>query len=67
VNENPLPSFTGSPLDVEISWESIDEALEAFYEALGPDNGADDFRVTAACVYKNASGETKVKIKNRNN
>jgi IMP cyclohydrolase len=66
VNQNPLPSFAGEPQDVEIPWTSAEEAVTAFYHALGPDDGEPDFRVTAAVVYSDPSGKLTMKVKNRN-
>jgi len=66
VNQNPLPSFAGEPQDVEIPWTSAEEAVTAFYDSLGPDDGEPDFRVTAAVVYSDPSGKLTMKVKNRN-
>jgi IMP cyclohydrolase len=65
VNQNPLPSFSGEPQDVEIPWASAEEAVTAFYHALGPAGGEPDFRVTAAVVYSDATGKLTMKVKNR--
>jgi IMP cyclohydrolase len=65
VNQNPLPSFAGEPQDVEIPWTSAEEAVTAFYHALGPDDGEPDFRVTAAVVYSDQSGKLTMKVRNR--
>ncbi|MCP4715305.1 MAG: hypothetical protein GY868_09325 [Deltaproteobacteria bacterium] len=65
VNHNPLPSFYGEPLDVSVPWETADEAVEAFYDALGPAAGEPDFRVTAAVVYRDAAGSLNMRVKNR--
>jgi IMP cyclohydrolase len=61
-NLNPLPSFSGEPLEVGLPYRSADEAVTALYEALGP-AGKNDFRVAAATVYRAA--ETSVALKNR--
>ncbi len=66
VNQNPLPSFAGEPQDVDISWTSPEEAVSAFYEALGPADGEPDFRVTAAVAFLDAAGTITMKVKNRN-
>ena len=66
VNQNPLPSFAGEPQDVEIPWTFAEEAVTAFYHALGPAAEEPDFRVTAAVVYSDPSGKLTMKVKNRN-
>jgi IMP cyclohydrolase len=65
VNQNPLPSFSGEPQDVEIPWTSAEEAVTAFYHALGPADGEPDFRVTSAVVYSGPTGKLTMKVKNR--
>jgi IMP cyclohydrolase len=65
VNQNPLPSFSGEPQDVEIPWTSAEEAVTAFYHALAPADGEPDFRVTAAVVYSDPTGKLTMKVKNR--
>ncbi len=65
VNVNPLPSFSGEPQDIDMSWNSAAEAVEALYDALGPEPGADDFRVAAAAVYVYAGGRISMQVKNR--
>lgn len=45
INVNPLPSFEGEPLDVEIKSNSITDITRAVYDALNP-----DFRVSVAGV-----------------
>jgi len=62
-NENPLPSFAGEPREVDIPWPTAEDAVQAFYDALGPAPGNPDFRVAAACLYAD-SGIT-LKVKNR--
>jgi IMP cyclohydrolase len=64
-NVNPLPSFSGEPKEVGISWATADEAAAGLYEALGPKAGGDDFRVTAAAVYMAADGSATMSVKNR--
>ncbi len=65
VNKNPLPSFHGEPIDIDISFSNADEAANSFYTALGPEHGNDDFRVAAAVVFINNSGTADISIKNR--
>jgi IMP cyclohydrolase len=67
VNENPLPSFFGEPLDVGLPWSNAGDAVNALYEALGPGNGETDFRVAAASVFSDAKGAVLMKTRNRNN
>ena len=50
-NVNPLPSFQGEPINVDIPWFTAHQAVEAMYEALGPKEGKQDFRVSVAGVY----------------
>ncbi len=65
VNEKPLPSFVGEPIDVEITANNVEDCVEAMYEALSPAEGAPDFRVVAASAYIDAEGNVAVKVKNR--
>lgn len=62
-NENPLPSFAGEPRDVAIAWDTAEEAVQALYEALGPEPGCPDFRVAAASVF--AGPHMSAQVKNR--
>ena len=66
VNTNPLPSFAGEPLDVEIPYASAREAAAALYKALAPEKGKDDYRVAVAVVYRDPAGKMKFVLKNRN-
>jgi len=66
VNTDPLPSFSGEPLDVEIPYGTAREAATGLYKTLGPTKGKDDFRVGVAVVYRDASGKIKFAMKNRN-
>jgi IMP cyclohydrolase len=50
-NRDPLPPYTGEPLDVEIVGASPQEVTESVYGSLAPSEGGEDFRVAAACVY----------------
>lgn len=66
-NIDPLPSFVGSPIDIKLPFETLRETVDAFYEALGPEEGKPDFRVAAAGVYYKF-GESEfqdIYIKNR--
>lgn len=61
VNINPLPSFEGKPLDVEIKSDDIQEITRAIYSVLNP-----NFRVAVAGVHVNVSKRvTLVDVINR--
>lgn len=66
-NDDPLPSFSGEPLDVEIAGNSSQEVSEGLYKALAPRAGREDFRVAVACVFgiDMASGKFQTHIINR--
>ncbi len=66
VNTDPLPVFSGEPLDVEIPYASAKEAVAALYKALAPEKGNDDYRVAVAAVFRDTAGKIKFVIKNRN-
>ncbi len=65
INEKPLPSFSGEPIDVEITGANTDECVEAMYEALGPEEGQPDFRVVAASAFVDKDGNVSATVKNR--
>ncbi len=50
-NRDPLPPFTEEPVEVEIQAQRADEMAKIIYDALGPETGKEDFRVSVACVY----------------
>lgn len=50
-NKDPLPAFQGEPIDIEIKEERADDMAEAVYDALGPEAGKSDFRISVACVF----------------
>ena len=50
-NQNPLPVFRGEPLPLTLTEGTARATVEAFYEALRPENRPEDFRVAAACVF----------------
>jgi len=50
-NKNPLPSFVGEPLEVEIGGSTPQEVAEGIYGSLAPKKGGQDFRVAVACVF----------------
>lgn len=65
LNENPLPSFTGEPQDVDLPWPNAGAAVSALYEALGPQEGGADFRVAAAAVFAATNAAFEIKVINR--
>jgi len=66
-NRNPVPSFTGEPVEVEIHKKRADGMAEAVYDALAPEPGKKDLRVSVACVYsrKVSAGQNEIYIINR--
>ncbi len=65
VNEKPLPSYTGEPIDVEITSSNADACVDVMYKAVGPAEGQPDFRVVTACIYTDAEGNVAANVKNR--
>jgi IMP cyclohydrolase len=51
VNLDPLPSYSGEPLDLEIIASSPQEVAEDVYKALEPEDTEKDFRVAVASVF----------------
>ncbi len=49
-NRDPLRPFTQEPVEVEIQTPRAEEMAKKIYEALGPQTGRKDFRVSVACV-----------------
>jgi len=66
-NKDPLPSFFGEPVSVEIEKKTAADMAEEVYKALKPTKKEKDFRVGVACVFfKNLeSGQYNVSIINR--
>lgn len=64
-NANPLPSFTGEPVEVRIGGGTAEECVEEMYDALGPAAGAPDFRVSAACAVMDSDGSMTLRVRNR--
>lgn len=66
-NRDPVPSFTGEPVEVEIHKRRADDMAEAVYDALEPKPGKKDFRVSVACVYssKASASQNEIYIINR--
>ncbi len=65
VNKNPLPSFHGEPVDIDIIFSGAEQGATEFYNALGPATGNDDFRVAAVVAIINNNGHAEISIKNR--
>lgn len=51
VNADPLPSFKGEPLDVQIEGSAPQKVAEMVYESLQPKKASQDLRVSVACVF----------------
>ncbi len=51
VNTDPLPSFEGEPLDLELEEKNEASTAEGIYDALKPEGNRPDFRVALACVF----------------
>lgn len=49
--ETPLPSFGDEPVAVELRETTAEALAKAAYEALGPGQTGQDYRVAAACVF----------------
>ncbi|MFC2168971.1 IMP cyclohydrolase [Acidobacteriota bacterium] len=50
-NEDPLPSFSGEPLDLGLHEKTAHDMAESVFEALSPQNKHDDYRVAVACAF----------------
>jgi len=48
--ENPLPSFSGEPIAVEVGRATARDMAEAVYQALKPGVPEKDYRVAVACI-----------------
>jgi IMP cyclohydrolase len=48
--EDPLPAFSGEPVDVKIGSASAKDMAEALYQALKPAFPKKDYRVAVACI-----------------
>jgi|YNPMSStandDraft_1061717.scaffolds.fasta_scaffold55193_1 IMP cyclohydrolase len=67
VNVDPVPSFFGEPISVEIAGQTAEEVASEIYDSLAPSQGKNDFRVAVACL-KVSTGDAQVqeiKIINR--
>jgi len=54
-NKDPLPSFMGEPVDIELNENTAEKAAESLYNALKPNDKDNDLRVSVACVYANVN------------
>jgi IMP cyclohydrolase len=66
-NIDPLPSFHGEPLDVEINDQSAEDVAQSVYGALGKTKEKKDFRVALVCLFCRdfPSGKFDIHIINR--
>jgi IMP cyclohydrolase len=66
--EDPLPSFSGDPLDIEVREDTAELMAESVFAALRPQNPEKDYRVALACVYADKANLRKyvVHIINKN-
>jgi IMP cyclohydrolase len=66
-NRDPLPSFTGEPIETEIMGTTAQEVAENVYSSLSPKGSGQDFRVAVACVLGSdmPTGKFAVHIINR--
>jgi len=67
INIDPVPSFFGEPISLEIQGSTSDEVARQIYESLKPPEGKIDFRVAVACLRVSlAEGEVQeIKVINR--
>lgn len=67
INVDPLPSFFGEPVSLEILGNAADEVASLVFDSLGPVPGKKDFRVAVACLRVSvAEGEVQeIKIINK--
>ena len=64
-NIRPTPSFVGPAIDIEIPADSLEEFVKTVYDALAPEPGAEDVRVSVVGVELNTDFiEKKVYIVN---
>ena len=50
-DKDPLPAFTGEPIDVEINEKRTYDMAAAVYDALAPAAGKKDYRVSVVSVF----------------
>lgn len=68
VNTDPLPSFVGEPLDIELEEKNEINTAESVYEALKPEGKSPDLRVALACIFcdRKKANMHKIHLINRN-
>lgn len=57
-NENPLLSFTGKPLDLQLDATNPQDIAEAFYDAIGPNDTVGNARVATAVMMMRLINQT---------
>lgn len=62
IDENPLPTFRGDPLDIDIEEKTAAAMANAVFAALKPQKPEKDYRVAVACVYAAKSNLQKYEI-----
>ena len=65
MNKNPLPSYSGEPVDVDLEGSTVEESAQALYEALKPKPTGQDIRVATACLFMDSEGPVSVHVINR--
>lgn len=50
-NRDPLPSYEGEPLDIEIQTKNPEKTAQYVYDLLEPEKNQPDFRVALVCVF----------------
>jgi hypothetical protein len=66
-DKDPLPAFTGEPLDVEIKENKAYAMAAAVYDALEPAPGKKDHRVSVVSIFSSdlSSNEHEIHIINK--
>ena len=66
-NQDPLPSYAGEPFSWDLGEDDPDGMVQGIYGAMAPEDGKDDFRVAAACIFSRCDRpeDFKVAIINR--
>jgi IMP cyclohydrolase len=63
-NVRPTPAYTDAPIAIAFSYETIDEAARAAYDAFAPQGDEQDLRVSVVAVLYGADGVTDTCILN---
>lgn len=58
-------AFKEPPRGISVPWATLESAVEALYQALGPVAGGPDYRVGVAGVVTNENGDSEMRVKNR--